>query len=310
MRILKLDEIKALIDDAAIIDLMRDALSAQAAGECETPMPMHLTIADMTAGPGGPARDGSPALPQARGEVHMKSSYRRGGKYFALKMASTFAGVGNGIMLLASAESGEPVALLEDAGHLTDIRTAAVAAMVARELGRTDRAIGILGSGIQARLTARFHARVLPVERVWLWGRSPERVEACAEELRGTVADVRIAKSPAEVAANAKLLVTCTASRAPLLFARDLQPGTHISAIGADSPGKQELDPQILRRADVLWCDSVAQCVELGELQHARDQKDIATHSLTVAPQNSVADFTGLGVEDLFIAEWIYTHAN
>jgi ornithine cyclodeaminase len=225
--------------------------------------------------------------------------------------------------MLASAETGEPAALLQDAGHLTDIRTAAAAAMTARELGRADRAIGILGSGIQARLTARFHARVLPLETVWLWGRTAERVRECAEEIRLYVADVRIAASPAEAAASAKLMVTCTASlasgRAPLLFARDLQVGTHISAVGADSMGKQELDPQILRAAHVLLADSIQQCEKLGELQHAPDQVARAVEigefceehtgaGLHTRPgTNSVADFTGLGVEDLFIAEMIFS---
>ncbi len=74
------------------------------------------------------------------------------------------------MMLLSSAETGDPVAYLADNGHLTDVRTAAVAAMVARELGRTDTSIGILGTGIQARLTARFHRHVLPVKEIFVWG--------------------------------------------------------------------------------------------------------------------------------------------
>ena len=89
MRILNLSEIRARINDIAVIDAMRHALIAQARGECSTPMPMHLDTAN-------------------GGEVHMKSSYRRGGEYFALKMASTFHGKGNGMMVLASAETGEP----------------------------------------------------------------------------------------------------------------------------------------------------------------------------------------------------------
>jgi ornithine cyclodeaminase len=303
MQIWTLDQIRVRIDDLAVIDCMREALIAESRGECDTPMPMHLTIGDNG------------------GEVHMKSSYRRGGRYFALKMATTFRGASNGMMMLASAETGEPVALLQDAGHLTDIRTAAVAAMTARELGRGDRAIGILGSGIQARLTARFHARVLPLETVWLWGRTADRVEQCAEEIRRVVPDVKIAASPAEVAASTKLIVTCTSARrsegAPLLFARDLQVGTYISAIGADSIGKQELDPEILRAADVLLADSILQCEKLGELQHAPDQLGRTAEigefceehngaGLHTRPgTNIVADFTGLGVEDLFIAEMI-----
>lgn len=297
MRILRLDEIKARIDDIAVIERMREALIAQARGECDTPMPMHLSIDPRGAG---------------GGEVHMKASYRRGGKYFAFKMASTFNGVGNGMMMLASAETGEPLALLEDAGHLTDVRTAAVSAMVARELKRSDRTIGILGSGIQARLTARFHKHVLPLERVVLWGRTAERVAACAREI-GKFAEVTIAQSPPEVAAQARLIVTCTASRGPLLFARDLQPGTHISAVGSDSIGKQELDPEILRRSEVILADSIAQCAKLGELQHAPDQAARAVEigafigASDRGENSTVADFTGLGVEDLYIAEMIFS---
>ena len=286
MRILNLEQIRGRINDGEVILRMREALIAQARGECSTPMPMHLDIAN-------------------GGEVHMKSSYRRGGKYFVLKMAST----GHGMMLLSSAETGEPVAYLADEGHLTDVRTAAVAAMVARELGRRDTSIGILGTGIQARLTARFHRKVLPLERIFLWGRDLEKAGRCAEEIGATVV-----KSPAELAAATRLIVTCTASRSPLLFAKDIQPGTHISAVGADSVGKQELDQQILREADLLLLDSREQCEKLGELQHALDQRERAMEigefcerrHLSEGPmESSVADLTGLGVEDLFIAEMI-----
>ena len=286
MRVLQLHQICDRIDDLAVMDRMRDALIAQARGECSTPMPMHLDTAN-------------------GGEVHMKSSYRRGGKYFALKMASTFRGAGNGMMLLASAETGEPVAYLADQGHLTDIRTAAVAAMVVRELRREDTSIGILGTGIQARLTARFHQRVLPLKNVFIWGRDAEKTRRCAEEIGAEPMG-----SPAELAAATRLIVTCTASRAPLLFAHDLQPETHITAVGADSAGKQELDPEILRRVELLLVDSLAQCERLGELQHAQDQREraaeIGTFCESPRPlKSSIADLTGLGVEDLFIAEMV-----
>jgi len=287
VQILTLEEIRARIDDAALIDRMREALLAQLRGECDTPMPMHLDIE--------PGR-----------EVHMKSSYRRGGAYFALKMAATFHGKGNGMMLLVSAATGEPLAYLADSGHLTDLRTAAVSAMIARELARQDRTIGILGSGIQAALTARFHARVLPLKRVYLWARDQQRAERCAEEIRRFVCDVAVLGSPAAVAAATRLIVTCTASRSPLLFAADLEDGTHITAVGADSPGKQELDPEILRRAGTIWVDSLEQCKHLGELQHAPSEWNRAVPCLSapVPPSSlTVADLTGLGVEDLFIAE-------
>src|SRR5689334_2575612 len=102
---------------------MRGALIAHSRGECETPMPMHLSI------------------PQEAAEIHVKSSYRRGGPYFVLKIASTFPtnterhlSTGSGLVLLFSAQTGAPVGQFADNGYLTDVRTAAVAALVAREL--------------------------------------------------------------------------------------------------------------------------------------------------------------------------------
>ena len=187
LRIIDLAEIRRTLVYSAVIDRMRDALIASSRGECDTPMPMHLDIP-----PGA--------------EVHMKSSYRRGGRYFALKIASTFPAnlarglpTGNGMMLLSSAETGEPVAFLADEGHLTDVRTAAVAAMVAREFGRArygDRHSGNRHSGAAAGPHA---CRSAAAGTVWIWGRNRERAEEC----RATCADWRmypIAASPAEVA--------------------------------------------------------------------------------------------------------------
>jgi ornithine cyclodeaminase len=227
--------------------------------------------------------------------------------------------VGNGMMLLSSAETGEPVAFLADAGHLTDVRTAAVSAMVARQLGRRDRVLGILGTGIQARLQARMHAEILDLRQICIWGRDCQRADECRRDLQATFPQVEImqADSPAGVATAARLIVTATASRLPLLRASGLQPGTHISAVGSDSPGKQELDPEILRRASLLLVDSRRQCEKLGELQHAPDQAGRAVEigaycDAPVAFDSAgitVADFTGLGVEDLYIAEYTYLGA-
>ena len=305
MRILELSEIRRTLVGSEIIDLMRAALIAQYRGECQTPMPMHLEITAEQA------------------EVHMKSAYRRGGRYFALKAASTFPhnvqrGIptGNGMMVLLSAETGTPVALLADEGHLTDVRTAAVSAMVSRELDRQDHVLGIIGSGVQARLQAQMHAAVLPLEKIWIWGRNSDRTAECRSDIQALLPgmEVGLATSAARIAEHCRLIVTCTASRAPLLFNHDIRPGTHISAVGSDGPGKQELDHAILQSATLLLADSRQQCVKLGELQHAPEECHnafeigefcLAPH--TIKPDAiTVCDFTGLGVEDLYIAEYCY----
>jgi ornithine cyclodeaminase len=117
--------------------------------------------------------------------------------------------------------------------------------------------------------------------------------------------------SPADVASHARLVICCTASRAPLLHPGDLQSGTLISAVGSDAPGKQELDPDILQAASLILVDSRRQCVRLGELQHipeldARSIEigEFCQASNPVPPGGlTVCDLTGLGVEDLFVAE-------
>ena len=305
MRIVPLAEIRAISNHFEIVECMRAALIAYTSGECDTPMPMHLEIA-------------------SGAEVHIKSSYRRGGRHFALKIAGTFPAnrargmpVGSGMMLLSSAETGEPVAFLADDGYLTDLRTAATAAMTARELGRRDRLVGVLGTGIQARLSAVLHAEILKADGIVIWGRSRERAGECARDIREQApqnCDVRVAASVADLARDCRLIVTCTASREPLLHLRDLSDGTHINAIGSDSPGKQELEAAILRATSLLLADSRRQCEKLGELQHTpdlwgraveigefcRDPRPIAGEAITVA------DFSGLGAEDLYIAEYIY----
>ena len=296
MRVVGPEEIRRAIGFADAIAAMREAVLAQSRGDCDTPMPMHL---DLSAGGGG--------------EVHIKSSYRRGGPHFALKIAGSYVQRPYGSIVLVSVDTGETVAFFDDGGHLTDLRTAAVSAMVAKELGRADPVLGLLGTGVQARLQAELHAAVVPLSEIHVWGRDEAKAAVCAREIGVRLPGVRVvvSPSPAEVAAAAKLIVTATAARSPLLFAADLQAGTHVSAVGSDSPGKQELDPEILRRASLLLVDSLAQCSRLGELQHAPDQKPRAIEigTFCAAPPAydragmTVADFTGLGVEDLYIAE-------
>jgi ornithine cyclodeaminase len=305
MRTFGLPEIRRAVAFPEVIAAMREAVVAQSRGECDTPLPMHLSV-------GGPDA-----------EVHIKSSYRRGGEFWTLKAAGSFPGriarglpAGSGMILLSSASAGDPVALFLDEGWLTDVRTAAVSALVTRELARRDEAIGILGTGVQARLQAQMHAEVLPLRRVFLWGRNAARAEECRRDLASRLPGVEVAvvATPADVARQSRVIVTATAARAPLLAASDIRPGTVVLAVGSDTRGKQELDPKILERASLLLVDSLAQCERLGELQHAPSEKGRAREigAFCDAPPELdpesvvVADFTGLGVEDLAIAESVY----
>ena len=308
IRMFRLEEIRRLVVYREVIDAMRGAVIAQARGECDTPMPMQLAVAGRGA------------------EVHIKSSYRRGGEFFILKAAGSFPArvesgksSGCGMMILLSAQTGDPVAFFEDEGWMTDVRTAAVAAMAARELGRRDVTLGILGTGIQARLQAVLHAEVLPLETIHVWGRTPERVASYRRDLHALLPSLAVfaAPSPADVARATRLVITTTPARLPLLEREELAAGTHVSAVGADAPGKQELHGSILESASLLLVDSLAQCERLGELQNASPAAPRAVElgAFCDAPPDydregvTVADFTGLGAEDLAIAEYVYRKA-
>lgn len=147
-------------------------------------------------------------------------------------------------------------------------------------------------------------------------------INLCASDLEAQAMEkigfsVYTATSPAEVAKRCNLLVTTTASTAPLLYAKDIRPGTHITAMGADAPGKQELDPEILRLSNIVAADSVDQCLDHGELAHAYraglvlKEKIVELGTLVAKPkegrqsenQITLADLTGVGVQDLQIAK-------
>ena len=122
-----------------------------------------------------------------------------------------------------------------------------------------------------------------------------------------------------EAVDGADVVITCTAAREPLVDLAWVAPGAHVTAVGSDGPGKQELDPEISRRADVLVVDSRQQSSVLGELQHAPDQVSRAVELGVVcagdAPgrsgegQLTLCDLTGVGVQDVAAANAVIAAA-
>jgi ornithine cyclodeaminase len=139
------------------------------------------------------------------------------------------------------------------------------------------------------------------------------------EEMSNEGFEVRQVGSPAEVCKACNLIITTTSARAPLIWAKDVQPGTHITAVGADAPGKQELDPNIFKIADICVVDSKSQCLDHGEafypfkagIIRETDLVElgevIQNHSLRrqTSQQITITDLTGVGVQDIQIAKSI-----
>ena len=298
MKIVGEHEIRKSVNLTDAIAAMREAVVAQSRGECDTPMPMHL---DLSSGGGG--------------EVHMKSGYRKGGKHFALKIAGTYVKRPYGSIVLVSVETGDTVVYFDDGGYLTDLRTAAVSAMVAKELGRKDTILGILGTGVQARLQALLHAAGPAARRGPSSGDArPKSAAACAREIGVSLPGVRVVvvDSPAEVAARASLIVDCHGLPIAAAAGRRHPPGhPHLRRRLRLPPASRSSTPRSCAgRRSSSWTRSSsasgsASCSTQPPRRPARSRS--ATFCDRPTPYDragvTVADFTGLGAEDLFIAE-------
>ncbi|MDK3019853.1 cyclodeaminase [Pseudodonghicola flavimaris] len=267
-------------------------------------------------------------LPQVHGEVDVKTAYLPGFDGFAIKVSPGFfdnpkLGLPslNGLMILLSAQTGLVEAVFLDNGYLTDLRTAAAGAVAARHLApeRVETA-GVIGTGVQARLQMQAAHLVRPFTRLLVHGRDPARAEACAADLSrllGVPAEVRA--EAASLLADSQLVVTTTPARSPVVMADWLHPGLHITAMGSDQPGKNEIEPRALIAADLYVCDRVSQCELSGELEAAVLQ-GLWTRGTPpelgqiVAGQHpgrqrveevTIADLTGTGAQDTAIASHV-----
>ncbi len=301
MRVVEAGEILAALDEDAAIAAVEAGFKRYSAGQVQVSSVLHLGFADPP------------------GDCHVKAAAVAGDEVFVVKLATSFyrnpelnLPSSNGFMAVLSARTGELLALLHDQGHLTDQRTAMAGAIAARAILREgSRTLGIIGAGTQARLQAKLLKRRLGLDSVLIWARNGKRASALASELRAEAVTLE------ELCARADVIVTTTPSTQPLLASVMIRPGTRIVAVGADSPGKQELDPKILARGRVV-VDSIAQCVEHGEAGWAvRDGLIDPTGLIELgvlletpiafAPEEIVvADLTGVAVQDFEIAKSVW----
>src|SRR6202011_4463559 len=119
---------------------------------------------------------------------------------------------------------------------------------------------------------------------VRLWGRDPRKAQACADALAKSRAipacNFVVTESVQEAVEDADIVITVTTSREPLLRAAWLKPGVTVIAVGSDAPDKQELDVDVLARADKIVADSIAQCLRLGEIHHAVERGAITKEKI------------------------------
>lgn len=298
--------LKATITPEVAVDAMREAFRADGEGRAHVPAVINLDV------------------PAHRGEFHVKTALIDGVPYVAVKIASGFydnpgRGLpsGSGLMAVFDATTGLPVALLLDNGFLTDIRTGAAGAIAAEALAPARFAtVGVIGSGLQARFQIACLRVVRTFSRIVAWSPDRAHLDRYISEMRADGYEALAAATPEAVCRAADVIVTATPTRQPLVRAEWLRPGQHVTALGSDSPGKQELDPECLARADLIVVDRLTQCAAFGELRHALDdglRPDRVHGELgeivagikkgrTSDTQITIADLTGVGFQDTAIA--------
>lgn len=301
------EQIKTACQDLDFADAIRAGFIAYSKGEVVVPPVGELTF----------------ELPP--GDTHIKYGYIKNDDCFVIKIASGFyqnSQLGlpsnSGLMLLFSQQTGMLKSILLDEGFLTDVRTAVAGQIAAELLGPENvEAIGVYGTGIQARMQVDYLRRVTSCRKLMVWGRSQEHLDQYCRDMEAMGFQVTPTMDPAVVAAGCNLLVTTTPSQRPLIDASMVRPGTHITAMGADTPTKQELDADILSRADIVVADSISQCRERGEIYHALkagaiDEAKLKELGTLLASGSraargkheiSVADLTGVAVQDIVIAK-------
>jgi ornithine cyclodeaminase len=297
VQVFDLDTIMAAYDEAAVLAAVERAIIAFSAGRAQTGASAHLMFA-------------SPP-----GDCHVRSGSLQGEDVFVVKVASSFydnpahgLSSSQGFVAVLNARTGEPLAILQDRGHLTNIRTAMAGLLAARAIGYAGKGvIGIVGTGIQARMQAELIRRHLGAQRLLVWGRDADKARQLADELGAEASALEA------LVCQADLIVTTTPSTIPLIDDAWVRPGTRIVAVGADGGGKRELDPAILHRATVV-VDSVEQCIANGETGWAVNAGFLSPAALIelgallAEPRRFdeeeivVADLTGLGVQDAAIA--------
>jgi len=279
----------------ALLEQMKQAFVDYSSGAAWVADVQHVTVGD-------------------EGDACVKTGYVKGAAAWVVKVAGGFPGNGarglspsQGAMLLFSQKTGRLEAVLADEGRLTDVRTAAAAALCVREFkAEGAKTLAVFGTGVVAALVAEFCASLFSEGELLVVSRSEERAAKRAVQAEEWGWLSARGASAAEAAACADAIVTCTPATEPVLTAA-VRPHAVVVALGADAEGKRELGPAVLEGATLL-VDSRKQCLAFGEAKHFAGEpsppRELGEHFANPgAPAGPiVCDLTGVAVQDVAIA--------
>jgi ornithine cyclodeaminase len=314
MQIFDLEQIKSVISEIDLSPLIEEGFVAYSQGRVVVPPVGELIF------------ENPPA------DVHIKYGYIKNDDYFAIKIASGFyenykinLPTSDGLILLFSQRDGKLASVLLDECHLTNVRTAVAGQIVAKYMAPAKiDCIGVFGRGVQGRMQVEYLKPVVDCRNIMVWGPTEDNFDFYKRDMEKLGFTVQTTLDGGEVTERCRLIITSTPSQTPLIDVEQIKPGTHITAMGSDTSQKQELDPEILQKADIVVGDSIEQCLSRGEifkaLQAGLIKKEdlielgevIAGHKSgrTSAEQITVADLTGVAVQDIQIAKAVHNALN
>lgn len=299
---------QAVSIDRESVAAIEDVFGRLAEGKVNMPPIMHIEV------------------PEFDGDVDIKSAYVQGLESFAVKIGAGFfnnyrLGLPNSpaMMVVISAKTGMAEAILLDNAYLTDVRTGAAGAVAAKHLAPANvETAGQIGTGAQGRYQMQGLKAVRDFKRILAFDLDQDRLAAYVKEMNTLLGvEVVACPDPARIVRDSSVVVTSTPAREPYLKAEWLHPGLHITCMGADLPEKQELETDVLARADLLACDRKSQCFKMGELHHGiaagliSEDSDIVELGQIVSGRKSgrtgedqitICDLTGTGAQDTAIA--------
>ncbi len=312
--ILSQEEVQEYLPMGKTIEAVREAYIAFAKGRVELAPVAHLDVK------------------QYNGEVDIKSGYVEDFGLIGTKIASGFydnhkLGLppGVAVIVLMDMKTSMPVAIM-DGTYITAYRTGAAGAVAASVLARKDsKKVGVLGTGTQGRMQIHALREIFELEEIRAWDIDDAAARRYSKEMSESLGIQVIASTNLEeVVSGVDIVVSATPSRKPLVKLDWIDEGMHINAIGADGPGKQELEPSVVARADKVVVDSLSQCKRIGEIQHALAQGLISEDSIHAEigqilvgektgreseKEITLFDSTGLAAQDIAAAYVVYQEA-
>ena len=313
-RLLTEDHVKSLLSMSELITAMEAAVAHFSAREVLQPVRTVLSV--------GPTKAFFGLMP-----AYIEQPARLGAKLVTVFNDNHHRGLPSHLatIVLLDPETGALIALM-DGRYITESRTAAVSAVSARHLARSDAAtLAIIGSGVQARSHLEAYAQVRAIRDVRVWSPNARSRERFIEEMTGRVpAQLNNSRSAEQAVEGADLIVLATSSPSPVIEEAWIAPGAHVVSVGACRPDQREMAPDLVARSRLFVDSRAAALVESGDVvmgigEQRFDETHIAGElgevvlnrvpGRTFMDQITVFKSLGMAVEDVVTADLVFRRA-